>query len=145
MKAFVIGILVVVIVGGGGYLVLHKDNSKPSAASTAQAKVSPSTQPPVANDGGTNIQVAATITYTDNGFSPAVTTVMSGDTVAVENKSSNVMQFASDPHPQHTDDLDLNVGNIDPGQTATFKVTKKGNYGFHDHFNAGNTGRITIQ
>jgi len=135
MKAFIIGFVAVVVLGGGGYLAFHK-SAKPAVNTSGQANVQQVAQAPAA--------AAATITYTDNGFSPAKTTVNSGDTVAIKNDSSNVMQFDSDPHPQHTDDLDLNVGTVDPGQTVTFKVTKKGTFGFHDHLNAENTGTIVV-
>lgn len=87
----------------------------------------------------------ATITYSDSGFSPATTTVKAGDTVAIKNTSSSVMQMDSDPHPVHTDDTDLNVGTVNPGETKTFVVTNKGSFGFHNHLAPSNTAKIVIQ
>lgn len=55
------------------------------------------------------------------------------------------MQFASDPHPQHTDDPEMNIGAISAGQSGSFFANKKGTWGFHDHLNPSMTGKITIQ
>lgn len=90
-------------------------------------------------------QATATITYSDSGFSPSLTTVKAGDTVAIKNTSSGDLQFDSDPHPVHTDDTELNVGTVAPGQTSTFTVTTKGTFGFHNHLNPGDKASITIQ
>ena len=43
-----------------------------------------------------------TITYTDNGFSPAELNVKSGDTVTWKNMSNSEMWPASAMHPTHT-------------------------------------------
>ena len=90
-------------------------------------------------------QAEATITYTDAGFSPAQTTVPAGSTVEVVNESAATLELASDPHPAHTDNPDLNVGNVAPGTTAVFIVNEVGTWGYHDHLNPGNTGQITIE
>lgn len=97
-----------------------------------------------ASNNSSSATATATITYTDSGFSPSMVTVKSGDTVAVKNNSSSTIQFDSDPHPVHTDDTDLNVGTVDPGQTKTFTVTKTGQFGYHNHFNPNQKGSITI-
>lgn len=88
---------------------------------------------------------ASTITYSDKGFSPSNITVKAGDLVTVTNNSSSSLQFASDPHPQHTDDADLNVGVIKKGQTMTFIASKIGTFSFHNHYQAGDTGMIIVQ
>lgn len=88
---------------------------------------------------------AAVVTYTSSGFSPAMTTVKSGASVTLENKTSEEIQVDSDPHPVHTDDTDLNVGAIGAGQSKTVTLTKKGAFGFHNHLDPSDTARITIQ
>jgi plastocyanin len=132
-----IGVIVVLVIVG---LVLagNRDNSSPSpsvqptASTQAQASESPS-------------QSAATITYDSSGFHPGSTTVKSGDSVTFVNKSSAEIQVDSNPHPVHTDDTDLNVGSIAPGQSVTVTLTKKGTFGLHNHLSPGNTTKITIQ
>lgn len=147
MQKAIIAIVAVIIIGGGGYLIFHKNSDKDSKKSDSQTSQSPATasdNSPQAST-NTNNQAAATITYSDSGFSPASLTVKTGDTVAIKNTSSRSVQFDSDPHPDHTDDEELNVGIVSPGQTATFKVEKTGSHGYHNHLNPGDTGTIVVQ
>ncbi len=128
--ALIVGILVVIVIGVGVYIAMQKNTSSPSSTS--------STTP------SSSQNVAATITYSDSGFSPASVTVKAGDTVAIKNTSSQALQMDSNPHPAHTDDTDLNVGSVPAGQTVTFTVSKKGTFGYHNHFNPSDTASITI-
>jgi plastocyanin len=122
-------VIVVIVVTG------HK--SSPSTA-TVSSRPSPTIS-------ASQTASAATITYGKNGFSPATTTVKSGDSVTFANNSSEDIQVDSDPHPVHTDDTDLNVGMISPGQSQTVVLTKKGTFGFHNHLDPSDTASITIQ
>lgn len=90
-------------------------------------------------------QVAATITYTDDGFEPANITVKSGDVIRVENKSSMPLSFNSDDHPAHTEQNDLNVNDVPRGGSRTFTVNERGTWGFHNHDNAIHTGKIIVE
>jgi plastocyanin len=90
-------------------------------------------------------QTAGTITYSNSSFSPASLTVKAGSKVTIKNDSSNDLQFDSDPHPQHTEDPELNVGIIGAGQSATITVTKTGNHGYHNHLNSGDTGTLIVE
>lgn len=135
-KAIVL-VVIVAVLGGGGYALLHKSDSN-ATGPTASTSPTPSSSASAA-------PVAATITFTDNGFSPALVTVKSGDTIRITNKSSQPIQFDSDPHPAHTDDTELNVGSVDAGASQTFVLTNKGNWGYHDHLSPGFTGRINVE
>lgn len=148
MQKAIIAIITVVIIGGGGYLVLHKNSDKDSNKSSSQSSQSSTASSDNASQVSTDNDsqsVAVTIGYADSGFSPSTVTVKSGDTVAIKNTSSRSVQFDSDPHPDHTDDEDLNVGIVSPGRTATFKVTKTGSHGYHNHLNPDDTGTIIVQ
>ncbi len=125
----------VVVVGGVIFAVGQYKPGTPAASPTASVSV---TAP-------SNAVMAATITYNDSGFTPATTTVKSGDAVKFTNASSSEIQVDSNPHPVHTDDTDLNVGAIEPGQSKTVTLTKKGSFGFHNHLDASNMANITIQ
>lgn len=135
MKAFIIGLAAVIIIGVGGFVLLHQSN-KPAATTNSQQ---PSTTTSTAQN------AADTITFDGSQFSPASLTVKAGTTVTIRNTSSQDLQMDSNPHPVHTDDTDLNVGLVVPGQSATFTVTKTGTFGYHDHLDPGIGGHITIQ
>lgn len=140
MTKAIIGIIIVAVLAVGGYFAFHK--SGPSYSSTSNNSTS---NAPSSNATNPTKPAAATITYTNSGFSPATITVKSGDTVAIKNDSSSEMALDSNPHPVHTDDTDLNVGTVAPGQTMTFTVIKKGTFGFHNHLNPSDQGTIVVQ
>lgn len=90
-------------------------------------------------------QTTATITYTDDGFEPDSLTVKAGSAIRIENKSSMSLAFNSDDHPTHTDQGELNVGDVPRGGSQEFTVTEKGTWGFHNHDNATHSGKLIVE
>ncbi len=88
---------------------------------------------------------AITIVYTDDGFNPSTYMVAAGDAVAVVNNSSRTLEFASNDHPSHLTQPELNMEPMQPGQSGMFVVTKAGTWGFHDHWRAGFGGTLTVE
>lgn len=139
MKAFIIGLVAAIVIGGGGYLALHKSPSNTATSTTnSLSSQSPNASP------ATNPSTSNTIIFDGSKFRPTTLTVKSGTTVTIKNTSSTDVQMQSNPHPVHTDDIDLNVGLVSAGRSKTFIVTKIGSFGFHDHLDPGIQGRITI-
>jgi len=134
-RTIAIGVVALAIIGAGVYFWTKMGSNS-----------SPTVNTPNASSPASDTQsVAATIVFSDSGFSPSKTTVKSGDKVAIKNDSSTDVQFDSDPHPIHTDDEDLNVNEIAPGEVKTFTVSKKGTFGFHNHLNPGQKGTIVVE
>ncbi len=96
-----------------------------------------------------NGQVAATVTFGDNGVSPTSVTIKSGQAITWQNKSSKSVQVASNNHPTHTLNQELSNGQfvieIAPGASSTVTLNKVGTWDFHDHLNPGVTGTVTVQ
>lgn len=136
-KVLVIVIVAVIVVGGG---VLALALQQPSSAPASQ----PSSSSNTTDGGGSNTVASATITYTDNGFSPSTLTVKPGSTIRVVNQSSGPLQLSSDPHPTHTDNPELNMDEIAPGKDGMLTVNKVGNWGYHNHEKESDKGHITI-
>ncbi|SRR6266550_49130 len=146
-KLIIVAVVIVAVAGGAVLLTAQKTKdttSKPPSQSapapdmSSTPNSSAATNPPA---GGP----AATITYTGSGFEPASSMVKAGDTVKVVNASQGPLQFDSDPHPVHTNEPELNVGEIAAGESQTFTVTKKGTWGFHNHLNSSQRGTLTVQ
>ncbi len=145
MNKAVIAILAAIVVAAGGYFAFHKS---PPASSNNQSSSSTSQNSAASNSDSqapSQVQTAATITYTDGGFSPQTVTVKAGDKILIKNDSSSPMQFDSNPHPIHTDDPELNEGTIDAGSSAVITVTVKGTHGYHNHLDPSQTGTIIVQ
>jgi plastocyanin len=88
---------------------------------------------------------AATITYSDDGFSPTSVKIKAGETVKIKNTSSRAVEFSSDPHPVHTDNRELNLGPIQAGESVNLKVMNKGTWGYHNHLDENESGTIVVE
>jgi plastocyanin len=147
MKTAAIVIVILAIIGGGAVAISkHSNNNTAGQSATSQTQSSTSSQSQSSSTTVTTGQnSAATITYSDSGFSPGNVTVKVASTVTIKNTSSGPLQFDSDPHPAHTDDPELNVGIVEPGQSMTFTVNVKGTHGYHNHLDASQKGTIIAE
>lgn len=132
----IIALAVVAAVAGGAILLT---GSKDDAANTG------SNTPNNSDTGGSEAVVAATITYTDSGFSPATVTVKAGEAIRVVNNSGGVVGPSSDSHPAHDQNTELNFPDIDPGQGAAVTVTTKGIWGLHNHLKEDHHMTIIVE
>lgn len=142
-------IIVVLILLLGGYFLL----SKPKEITAPPTKESPMVQtaPAVPTETATATTTGLPkqkheVTYTADGFSPAVLSIALGDTVTFTNKSAGAFWPASNPHPIHTDypefDAKTEIAN---GKTYEFTFTKAGEWGYHNHLNPKMMGVIVVK
>ena len=100
--------------------------------------------------GGGTGNSATTITMTSAGVNPSVLNVPQGTRVLFMNSDNRTHEMTSDPHPDHTDCLEINqIGFINPGQLKeTGNLNIRRTCGYHDHNDPSNTrfqGRIVSQ
>jgi plastocyanin len=119
----------------------NPDTTAPTSTVNNSANTQNETTTPSNNEGTTE----TTITYSGDSFSPSDVKVKAGSTVKVVNNSGDNLEFASDPHPVHTQNGELNVGSIAPGGSKTFTPTTKGSWGFHNHEKSSVTGKLTVE
>ena len=115
-------------------------------SSTPTTPTAPTPTPP----GGPNPSTATITIGTDGRVSPSSVTIAPGGRVTMINNHSRPHDMSSDPHPEHTQCVEINqIGFLTTGQSRT-----SGNFntartcGFHDHNEPDNTGlqgRIIIQ
>ncbi len=135
-------IAVVLVIAG----VLYATSRRNSTEQTPPAHSQTTNTADQATNTTNNEVVAsgATIVFTDNGFSPQNYTVKKGQAVTVKNTSSSDVQFSSDDHPAHTDDPELNMSVLKPGESGTFTPPRAGTHGFHDHLQDQFTGTLVV-
>lgn len=109
----------------------------------SKSGTSNSTNQPTSNSNTCPTPPANTISYCNSAFNTL--TVASGTSVTFKNDSNSEVQIDSDPHPVHTDDTELNIGLLQPGQSKTVTLTKTGAFGIHNHLMPSERGSITIQ
>jgi plastocyanin len=93
---------------------------------------------------------AATILIVNNAVCPQTLTVAPGSRVTFVNNDAGPHEMHSDPHPEHTDCVEINqVGRLNPGQQReTGNLNTVRSCGFHDHNMAQNRalqGTIVIR
>ena len=145
MNKKVIALLVVLVVGVAAVAVWYgtQQNNTPTLTSgTTQ-------QSTTAEEAGTTAEETTdkqtVIVFTDNGFENQEYTTKAGQAVEVKNNSSMQLQFSSDDHPTHTEQNELNLAVLAPGESASFTPTQAGEWGFHDHINAQFTGLLRVE
>lgn len=145
-------IIIILLVVALGWWFFSKDTNVPEPVDTGTPTSTPqATTPPIS---------PIIVVYTDTGFSPSETTIRTGDMVRFVNNSSGQMWVASAMHPTHVvysgTDLathcpDLTNSSFDmcagvaPGTSWDFTFVKPGTWGYHDHLNANNFGKVTVQ
>lgn len=147
----IIGIIIVILLAGAAVFALTNmldDDTNTGTTDITSQTSSDNTESSTAapSESQSNISSeAATITYTNDGFSPTKLTVKAGTRVTIKNTSSTELNLLSNPHPVHTDNPELNTENIGPGESTTFTPTIKGTWGYHNHENSGDTGTLIVQ
>lgn len=144
-----IGVVVIGVVIAGVLVALNKNATRNGANKVSESTNNSTNTDTNSGNNTTNQQESQaadmTITYDGSGFTLSATTVKSGGTVKIVNNSSKDLQFASDPHPIHTANPELNVGAVAPGESVTITLTKTGTWGFHNHLNHNQHGTITVE
>ena len=104
------------------------------------------TEATTANSAEDVVPVSSLVLVQDGKFNPQVLTVKKGTEVTWVNKDTEPCWVASDPHPIHNGypGFDAGKGMI---QDETYKFTfqKTGIFGYHDHLNITNTGKIIVE
>jgi plastocyanin len=141
VKRLFIALLILGLIGAGAFWAIG-NNETDSVASNNQTA-----------DNGQNVaqeveeeeESSPTIIYSESGFTPENLTVESGTTVTIVNNSPRNIDFASDDHPTHLLNPELNAGIIPSGQMTEIIVNNTGTWGYHDHLDATQVGTITVE
>lgn len=103
--------------------------------------------------------MSATVNYTSSGFSPASVTIAKGGTVTFVDKTGEGFWVASGVHPVHSvyDGTTLSAhcaasyagpkpfDQCSTGSSYSFTFTKTGTWFYHNHVDAGDTGKIIVE
>lgn len=134
-----IGVLAIIIVLSGGFLLLNnKATSVPAQNTQTTQKQTPSQQKALQTK-------QEDITVTSTGFTPQTITVKAGTKVVWTNKSGGPVTVNSDVHPTHLLWPFLNLGKFDDGSSVSVVFETAGTYTYHNHLNASQTGKVIVQ
>lgn len=136
----IIGVALVVV-SAALFFVLREDG-----ADTAERPVPEGTEALGGGFVGTYADAAAVITRTAEGYEPRAVTINEGEAVSFTNESEEYHWPASDIHPTHGlySEFDPRAP-VAPGDTWTFIFDEPGEWDFHDHLRANETGTVTVE
>lgn len=141
---WVVVALVAVALFGAAIYAVAANRSTYKTEQNGKAESTTTNQSPQTNTQDKTDTSVVRINFTDAGFAPANYTAKAGQVVEVKNASTMQLQFSSNDHPTHTEETELNLKVLAPGETATFTPTKVGTWGFHDHIHDEFTGQLTV-
>lgn len=144
--------IVVLILMVASVFALIKSNkeTKKEAADTTNTEV---TEESVTTEETESTSTEEIITATEHeviygsmGFVPSNLEIKVGDTVSFKNESGKGMWVASNPHPSHSETPEFDAGiSVATGNSWSFTFTEKGSFGFHNHLNSSQGGKIIVK
>ena len=158
----VVWILVILVLAGLVWAISSKrgnENNDDMASTTVDIQLPATTTPTATTTGGAvNEPKTVVIEYTASGFSPSTVTIKKGDTVRWVNKTSEEMWVASAMHPAHTvysgttlqqhctaGAANNSFDQCANGNTYEFTFDKTGEWGYHNHSDASDFGKVIVQ
>lgn len=136
---YIFGIISVVVIAGVAWWVIKGETTPAPVVETGVVETETVT-PRVAET------ETLTVTYTNDGFSPAELTVKAGTTVTFINQSSAPMWIASGAHPTHLlyPEFDAKA-SVPKGGSYSFTFNKTGTHPYHNHVLLGRYGKIIVE
>lgn len=134
------------LIGAGVAVLVAQQSSNDVSAPAEETATTQTEEEPLQPGDEAEVAENNVVTYTDEGFAPDQATVQSGETVTFENNSSFDLWVASDEHPAHTELPEFDAGRgISPGEVYTFTFTEPGEWGYHNHLQANQTGVVVVE
>ncbi|MBI2590509.1 MAG: cupredoxin domain-containing protein [Candidatus Blackburnbacteria bacterium] len=136
------GLVVVLLVLGGGYIIYRSFGNNTSSLNTAVDRAQelvPTVSEQIENVNTQTVEIGA------NGYSPSSVTIKKGTKVTWKNEGSKMANVSSDPHPQHTSYAPLNLGNIQDQKSASLVFNETGTFNYHNHLQPSQKGSIIVQ
>lgn len=146
MKSIIIVIVVLLILGIGGFFLLGS-NPSGEACTADTAIVFDSTESVATLSAGISDPVI--IIFNNGEVTPSCVKVSQGAEIKWLNTGDENIQIGADPHPVHTGNKEVSYGgfvlDMDPGEEKTFTINKVGKTGYHDHLNPSVGGIIIVE
>ena len=138
----IIGVVILLLIVGGAALVLTNQKSD-EKSNNSSSRQSSEAQQQASNPIATGSE--QTVVFNDVGFSPEMLTSKVGDKLLIENKTTRQVEIQSSPHPDHSGNPELNIGTIEPGETAAVTLSVAGTYSFHEEQAPDKQVKLVVQ
>ncbi len=143
MNKILVAIVAIIVVVGAVFLLSNNANKTSTNPTASDTQTQTTTSPTEAMQ--EQATTSGTVNLTASGFTPQTITVKVGTKVVWTNKSGQMGNVNSVPHPTHTAYPPLNLGNFASGQNVSLVFDKVGSYGYHNHLDASQTGTVAVE
>ena len=145
MKNIIIVIVVLLMVGLGGYLLFGSNSSGESC--TVDTAIVFGSIGSVATSSA-DISDPVIIIFNNGEVTPSCVKVSQGAEIKWLNAGDENIQIGADPHPVHTGNKEVSYGgfvlDMAPSEEKTFTINKVGKTGYHDHLDSSVGGVIIV-
>ncbi len=140
MNKYILGIGGIIIIVAVVFFLKGSGVVKEEVAEKATA---PYTSEPIKKN---ETMGTATVTYTNDGFTPAELTIKTGTVVTFLNQSDTKMWVASANHPTHLlyPEFDEKA-SVPKGGSYSFTFIKLGAHPYHNHVLLGKYGKVIVE
>jgi len=167
MSKVVLVLAVVLLVGGGAFYYFRQsaeapagDSMKEDEAAMMAEKDKKMVEEDIKMTEDKMMESGNIIKFTESGFTPKEVKIKVGETVTFKNESSRTVAPASAMHPTHKayPGSDINkcgtadqskifdsCAGIPAGKMWSFTFTQKGSWGYHNHLNPKDFGKIIVE
>ncbi|MDQ2973315.1 MAG: cupredoxin domain-containing protein [bacterium] len=142
MNKIVGAIVILIILVGLGMFLMNSKDEETSDNNTNQQSTSEQQQE-ASNPIATGSE--QTVIFNDVGFSPEMLTSKVGERLLIENKTGRQIEVQSSPHPAHSGSPELNIGVIEPGETAAVTLSTAGTFNFHEEQAPDKQVKVVVQ
>lgn len=85
------------------------------------------------------------IILTEDGFKPNQITIPTDSKIVWINQSGHLATVDSNPHPDHTDHPELNLGEFKDQEKISLIFRQPGIFKFHNHYDPNQEGTIIVK
>lgn len=140
-----VAVIAVVVIAAGGFFFLNSNKTSSPKGVAQPTMTQEETTPTIELTASEAAMNEVRVELTSSGFSPKDITIDKGTKVVWTNNSGQAATVNSAPHPVHTSYPPLNLGSFNDGQSVELVFDETGTYKYHNHFNSGQTGSVTVK
>lgn len=140
-KVLIILLAAVLLVLAATYAIISRSSSDTAADRSPQTTSGTSSEPSSVDPA----TISRSVSFTGSSFVPETVMIAAGSALIITNDSAQDVEIASDPHPGHSANPELNTGPLKPGERREVPLTTVGDWSYHSHPNPEITGLVQVR
>jgi len=144
-KNLIIGIVGFILIAGGVYFYMNPQQSTQTEQGEKSSQKTAANSPDQESFENGSMSEGYIVELGNNGFSEESIIINQGDRVVWKNISGRKATVDSNPHPIHTSNPELNLGEFEDGEELEFIFSKIGSFSVHNHYDSGQSMTVVVE